>query len=95
MHSSSILVASSQPLFKLTLSTLESIRNETPFDAIFKTILKKKKEYLQISQLALPPKRHAPIRFAVDEAEPEYPSTVEDRHRRLYYEAIALASLNS
>ena len=77
------------------LSTLESIRNETSFDAIFKTILKKKKEHLEISQLALLRKRHAPIHLKVDEAESEYPNTEQDQHRRLYYEAVDLASLNS
>ena len=35
------------------------------------------------------------IRFEVDEAEPEHPKTEQDRWRRLYYEAIDLASLNS
>ena len=83
MHSSSLSVTSSQHLVKSTFSMLVSIRNETSFDAIFKTILKKKKEHLEISQLALLRKRHAPIHFEVDEAEPEYPSTVQDRHRRL------------
>ena len=93
MHSSSLLVASSQHRVKLALSTLESIRIETSFDGIFKTILKK--EHLENSQLALLRKRHAPIRFEVGEAEPEYPSTVQDRYRRLYYESIDLASLTS
>ena len=96
MHSSGLLVASSfgQHLLKLTLSTLESIRNETSFDAIFKTILKKKKEHLKISQPDLLWKQHAPIRFEVDETEPEYPNKEQDLHRWLYYEAIDLASLN-
>ena len=94
MHSSSSLVAFSQKFVKLTLSTLESIRNETSLDAIFNTILKKKKEHLEISQTVFR-KRHAPIRFEVDEAEPEHPNAEQDRRKRLYYEAIDLASLNS
>ena len=95
MHSSSLLVASSQQFIKLTLSTQESSRNETSFDAIFNTILKKKKkEHLEISQTVLR-KRHAPIRFEVDEAEPEHPNAEQDRRKRLYYEAINIASLNS
>ena len=96
MHSSSLLVASSQQFIKLTLSTQESSRNETSFDAIFNTILKKKKkkEHLEISQTVLR-KRHAPIRFEVDEAEPEHPNAEQDRRRRLCYEAINIASLNS
>ena len=60
---------SSHHLIKLMLSTLESIRNETSFDAIFNTILKIK-EHMEISQTARLQKRHAPIRFEVDEAEP-------------------------
>ena len=84
MRTSSLLVASSQHLVKLTLYTLESIRNETSFDAILKTILKKKKEHLEISLPVLLRKRHAPIRFEVDEAEPEYPSTEQDRYGWLY-----------
>ena len=82
MHSSSLLVASSQQFVKLTLSTLESIRNETSFHAIFNTILKRKKEHLEISQTVLL-KRHAPIRFEVDETELEHPNAEQDRCRRL------------
>ena len=88
-------MASSKHLVKLTLSTLESIKNETSFDSLFKTILKKKKEHLEISQAVLLRKLNAPIHFEVDEAEPEYPNTEQDRYRWLHYEALDLASLNS
>ena len=64
MHSSSLSVTSSQHLVKLTFSTLVSIRDETSFDAIFKTILNK--EHLEISQRILLRKRHTPIRFDID-----------------------------
>ena len=86
-------MTSSQHLVKLTFSTLENIRNETSFDAIFKTI-PKEMEHLEISEPVLLRKRHVFICFEVDEAEPEYPNTEQDRHRQLYYEAIDLASLN-
>ena len=58
-------------------------------------MLKKRKDHPEISEPVLLRKRHAPIRFEVDEAEPEYQNTEQDRHRRLYYEAIDLTSLNS
>ena len=93
MHSSSLSVASSQRRVKLTLSTLESIKNNTSFDAIFETILKKKKEHLEISQPVLLRKRHVPIHFEVAGSGPE-DKTEHDRYRRLRYEAINLASLN-
>ena len=91
LQSSNLSVTSSQHLVKLTLSTIESIRNETSFDAFFETILKKKKEYPEIAQPVLLRKRHAPIRFEVGEATPDSPKTEQDRYRQLYYEAIDLA----
>ena len=75
MHSLSLLVTSSQLLVKLTSPTIERIRNETLFDAIFKTTLKKKKEHLEISRPVLLRKRHALIHFEVNEVEQEYPNT--------------------
>ena len=91
LQSSNLSAASSQHLVKLTLSTLESIRNGTSFDAFFETILKKKMEYAEISLPVLLRKRCSPIRFEVDQAEPESPKTEQDRYRQLYYEAIDLA----
>ena len=85
LQSSSLSAASSQYLVKLTLSTLESIRSETSFNAFFETILKKKLEHPEVSQPGLIRKRHAPIRFEVGDAAPEYPNTEQDRYRRLYY----------
>ena len=55
---------------------------------------KTKNEHLEISQTVLR-KGHAPIRFEVDEAEPEHRNAEQDRRRRFYYEAIDLTSLNS
>ena len=86
MHSTNLSVTSSQHLVKLTFTTIVSIRNETSFDAIFKTILKKKKEHLEVSQPVLLRQRDAPTRFEVDGAESEYSNTKQDGHRRLYYE---------
>ena len=91
MHSSSLLVTLSEHLIKLTFSTLESIRNETSFNAIFKTILKMKKEQLDIFQPFLLRKQHALICFEVGVAEPEYRSAEHDRQRLLYYEANDVA----
>ena len=61
LQSSNLSTAFSQHLVKLTLSTLESFRNETSFDAFFETILKKKIEHPEISQPVF--LRHAPIGF--------------------------------
>ena len=94
MHSSSLLVAFSQRLVKSTLSTIGSIRNEASFHAIFKAILKKKKEHLEISRPVLLRKRHTLIHFEVNEVEPEYPNTEQDRHRS-GCTSIDLASFNS
>ena len=46
-------MACSQHLVQLTLSILESIRNETSFNAILKFIVKKTKGHLEISQPVL------------------------------------------
>ena len=48
-------------------------------------------EHAEISLPVHLRKRHAPIRFEVDRAEPESPKTEQDRYRQLYYEAIDLA----
>ena len=79
-------MASSQHLVKLMLSTLESIRNEASFDVIFKTILKKKKDHPEISKPVLLRKRHAPICFEVDETEPEYLNTEQDRPQTVVFQ---------
>ena len=81
-------MASSLHLVKSILPT-ESVRNEASFDAILKIILKNK-DHPEISLPVLLQKRHAPIRLEVDEAEPDYPNTVQERHRRLYYKAVGL-----
>ena len=73
---------------RLTLSTLESIRNDESFDSFYDLILIKAKEHRSLSEPKVPRKRRAPARYEVAAGEPQYPSTARDYYRAIFFEAL-------
>ena len=56
----------------------------------FETIIKKNLEHPEVTQPVLICKCHAPIRFEVGDAVPEYPDTEHDWYRCLHNKALGI-----
>lgn len=83
-----ISATTGQKLASLTLSTLESIRNDESFNSFYDVILIKAKEHQSLSEPKLPRKRRAPTRYELGSGEPQYPSTPRDYYRAIFFEAL-------
>ena len=77
-----------QKLARLTIDTLQSLRNNESFKAFYDVILIKAKELESLSEPVLPRKRRAPSRYEVGIGEPHYPNTARDLYRCIFYEAL-------
>ena len=73
----------------MTLKTLEKIRHDTDFQLFWLKATKIANE-LGIEEPQPSRRRKAPRRFETGNAPPEFPSTVEDHFRRIYFEALDL-----
>ena len=88
MQAKRISVATEQKLARLTLSTLERIRNDESFDSFYNLILTKAKEHQSLSEPKVPRKRRAPAGYEVGAGEPQYPSTARDYYGAIFFEAL-------
>ena len=88
---------SAQRVAKLTLATIEGMRNEESFHMFFKTIEKKAMAIPDIETPVLPRKRRRPnysmLHFVsggkdIGETAAHHPETVEDYYRQIFYEAV-------
>lgn len=84
-----ISAAGAQGVVSMTLKTLEKIRHDTDFQLFWLKATKIANE-LGIEEPQPPRRRKAPRRFETGNAPPEFPSTVEDHFRRIYFEALDL-----
>lgn len=73
----------------LTVKTLEKIRTDEDFELFWKNVGIKKND--NIDEPHLPRKRKAPKRFETGSAPSEFPASVEDYYRQIYFEALDLA----
>ena len=77
-----------QKLARLTVDTLQSLRNDESVSAFYVVILIKAKELESLSEPVLPRKRRVPSRYEVGTGEPHYPNTAQDFYRCIFYEAL-------
>ena len=73
---------------RLTINTLQSIRDDQSFELLNGNILLKAKQHPSIEEPSLPRKRRAPTRYETGSSEHTYPSTAQDHYRRIYFEVI-------
>ena len=76
-------------MLKLTVKTLEKIHTDEDFELFWKNVGIKKND--NIDEPHLPRKRKAPERFETRSAPSEFPASVEDYYRQIYFEALDLA----
>ena len=84
-----ISAAEGQHVASLVKTTLQSMRSDDSFK-LFWQVLRVKAQKLNIGEPTLPRKRKAPRRFEIGESQAEFPSSVEDHYRAIYYEALDL-----
>ena len=84
-----ISAAGAQEVASMTLKTLEKIRNDTDFHLFWFKVTKIANK-LDVEEPQPPRRRKTPRRFETGNAQPEFPSTVEDHYRRIYFEALDL-----
>ncbi len=73
----------------MTLLAFQSIRTDECFD-LFWEYLEVRRTSSDVSSPTLPRRRKVPRRFEPGDSAPEYPSTVQDHYRRIYFQAIDL-----
>ena len=84
-----ISAAGAQGVASMTLKTLEKIRNDADFHLFWLKATKIANE-LGVEEPQPPHRCKTPRRFETGNAPPEFPSTVEDHYRRIYFEALDL-----
>ena len=78
--------AEGQKVVAMTVATLQSICSDDDFDLFWKRITEEK----EIDEPVLPWRRKLPRRYDDGSHEGDFPDTVEDHCRRLYFEALDL-----
>ena len=83
-----------QRIAALTLTTIERMRNEADFNLLFQT-LRKKASDLDLEDAMLPRKKNPPNYSRLhllddhrDQADPFYPSSIEEHFWVVYYQVI-------
>ena len=78
-----------QEAAKLTIKTLESIRNDTSFDLFWEKLERDKGSY-KVSDPVVPRKRKAPQQYEIGSAMDDQPAIPKVLYRQQYYEALDL-----
>ncbi|KAI6658762.1 hypothetical protein LOD99_15087 [Oopsacas minuta] len=78
-----------QTLVKITLSTLLKMRTEINFN-LFWMYVECRRSSIEVSSPALPRKRKITRRYETDGNTTEYPTSVEERYRKIYFQIIDL-----
>lgn len=87
LQKKSMSAAEGQEVARMTISCLNSIRNDVSFTLFWKKV-NLFADKCDISEPTLPRKRKAPSRLDDGLAPPEFPSSVEDHFRQIYFEAV-------
>ena len=85
LQASTMSACEGQEIVKSSVKTLQSMRNE---ENLFWKYVERRLSEIDVSTPELPCPRKVPLRFEVGEATPEYPITVQDHYRRIYFEVI-------
>ena len=92
LQNPNLSAAEGQEVARLTVATLQSVRNERDFDLFWCKVLKNNIEKLDVNEHSLPRQRKVPRRFEIGESEPSFSSTPKQYYRRVYYEALDLVT---
>ena len=92
LQAKTISACEGQQLVRMTQATFKSMRNDESFD-LFWEYVEQRRALVDVSSPALPRRRKVPRRLEVGESEGEYPTTVKDHYRRIYFEAIDLITV--
>ena len=76
-----------QSLAKLSLNTMQKLRNDESFDLLWSNVNSKADE-LEIGPPELPRKRKRPARFDSGIAEHEFPTEIKTHYRQIYFETL-------
>ena len=76
-----------QSLAKLSLNTMQKLRNDESFDLFWSNVNSKADE-LEIGPPELPRKRKRPARFDSGIAEHEFPTEIKTHYRQIYFETL-------
>jgi len=87
LQSSSMSAAEGQKIAEMTVITLQSIRSDEQF-LLFWDLTKKKATELDINDPKLPRRRKQPRRYDHGSSVGDFPSSVDDYYKRIYFEAL-------
>ena len=81
-----ISAAEGQTVANLTITTLSRMRSDENFDLFWEKVLKMCTDF-EVEEPHLPRQHKVPKRYEVGIAEPEFPLSVVEHYRRIYYQA--------
>ena len=87
LQSATISACEGQRVVKRTVQALQVIRSDGDYNLFWK-YLETRCSSLEVSTHAIPRRKRVPQRYQVGEAESEYPNTIQDHYRRIYFEVI-------
>ena len=90
LQNEKLSAVSGQRNAELTKRALQSIRTDQCFQAFYESVIRKKERFPAVSEPVLPRKRRVPVRFEIGTASGNFPETVQDHYRRIYFEALDL-----
>lgn len=91
LQATSMSACEGQRIVGLTLTTLQSIWSDESFQA-FWNVVEINQSSLDVTAPTLPRQRKVPRRYETGESAPDYPRSVQDHYRRIYFEAIDLVT---
>ena len=81
--------AAGQKIADMTVCTLKSIRSDEKF-LLFWKVIKQKASSLNVNEPIFPRQRKRLRRYEDGASEGDFPESVEDLYRRIYFEALKL-----
>ena len=91
LQSSKMPASEGQVIAKMTVKTLQSIRSDDKFVLFWSSVYKKATE-LDIDEPNLPRRRKISRRYDYGSSSGDFPSSVEDYYKRIYFEALDLVT---
>ena len=89
LQRSDLSAAEGQELARMTVTTLEGLRNDQSFDSFWKLVLKKKHNY-DVDDPELPRRRKRPARYEPGSAEAHFHDDPKGFFRQIFYEVLDL-----
>lgn len=89
LQSQTMSASDGQMLVNMTITLFISLRSEDRFD-LFWNYVEQRRSSVEVNSLALSRRRKLPRKFVEGESVQEFPSTVQEKYKRIYFEAIDL-----